>query len=96
MQITKEIAQKLIQESPSFREWIVDEMFNTPNNIHAQVKDIVTPLRGNKIAAIRALRDFSVGKKSEFAKAYPLHHDYHVENDWLGLASAKKIVELYI
>lgn len=94
MKITKELAAKFIQESASFRQFVVDEMFKTDTStIFDAVRGIVARNTGNKIAGIKELREFSRGKMDEFQNAFPnvTYSDLGV----LGLSDSKKIVEQF-
>ena len=95
MNITKELASKLIVESAAFRQFILDEAFRTdPSSLVNRVMQICRDNPGNKIASIKAVRELSRDTmESEFTNAYGVSY---YDGNVLGLADSKKIVEKYL
>lgn len=95
MKISKELASKIILESESFRQFVVDTLFKgSAQELINQVKAICGANPSNKIAAIKAVRELSrLTSESEFTDAYGVHY---YDGNVLGLADSKRIVEMYL
>ena len=103
MKITKKLADKLIQESPSFRKFILDELINDDfTEDHDTLDDLVAlafaaakeakkPYSYPKIAAIKEVRKNSIKYKNEIMKRYP--YSAHFHSNEVSLTWAKWFVE---
>ena len=90
MQIPSNIIEDLLTESATFRRHAAKILGSlSVNPILAQVRQIVND-SDNKIAAIKAVREFSSDNRIEFQAAYPQYEYY---NDVVGLGHAKQLVE---
>jgi len=90
MKITRTLANKLLVESPSFRDFVLNAIYpNVKNNLEKIVFDA-----SNKIEAIKAIREYCAKNPDECKEAFPLENFYVVGDATVfGLASAKRIVE---
>ena len=98
MQITKTLASKLIEESPSFREYILNQLFNFTDELIEIIKQICERNKLNKIAAIKELREYSMKNIEKFKNSsFPDITVFRSDNgtEIIGLASAKKLIEQY-
>jgi hypothetical protein len=89
MKITKFLAFKLMDESESFRQFILDTLFG--NTVIEDIVQICKNNPNNKIGAIKELRDYSIGKDQEFKDSGLVS----VFDGVLGLVDAKRLVEKY-
>ncbi len=99
MNIPKQVLQNAASESDSFRTFLIDFFIEksetkNPSSFIIEAIQAAKVIDGQKIQAIKNLREFSVGKvnlfKENFAGEYSLH-----SVGSLGLADAKKFVEKY-
>lgn len=98
--LPSEVIMDCMQNSEKFRRYVTSLVCYQDNK--QQIESVFVHLiRSNqKIAAIKALREYSFGNKDRLdaiKSCYPAEYgDYGTsDNMLLSLASAKKIVELY-
>jgi hypothetical protein len=93
MKITKSLAQKLIEESPSFRQFVLDSLFfEDIENIRSDIRRIVE-FSSDKIRAIKNVRQYSNDYQEQYRLAYP-HHSF-ANSDCVCLTDAKRLVESF-
>jgi hypothetical protein len=92
MQIPSNIIEDLLIESPTFRHHAAKILGSlSVNPILDQVRQIVND-SDNKIAAIKAVREFSRDNRIDFQNTYP-QYEFNEDLGCVGLSVAKNLVE---
>lgn len=96
MNINKDLTHKLLIESESFREFVVNKLFSDVDVIANNIRSFIRDNRENKIKCIKYVRDnFSA---SELTNAFPffkfeVYRGITSSTD-ISLKNAKEFVEL--
>jgi hypothetical protein len=94
--IPKNMILKLLETSPVFREFFLDEVSgqNEKDQIRESlIKETLSLGRGNKIQAIKKARDLSQGKLEKIYSCFPGFVFDRNGTDYLSLTDAKHLVE---
>ena len=94
MNISKELTLKLLEESPSFRDWAVNILLSHDSDIRSSVISYLVTNRNKKIECIKWIRtNFSVGDLSKAFPEFRKMEGFVTDNP--GLKDAKEFVEFY-
>lgn len=98
MNIPRELAAKMMEESPAFRQYVLDTFFGpTESEFKTTIRNMCLAYGPNgldsKVGAIKALREYSKDYLDCFSRFYGTTT---IAVTMIGLADAKRIVELYI
>lgn len=95
-----ELVLQLLEFSPAFREHAVGMIrlascIEPSDSLRSRVTNIVRENIGNKIAAIKAVRQFIQDNACAFivVASFPEIDMKPIKPDWLGLADSKRLVE---
>lgn len=93
--ISKDVLNDCLKRSDLFRNFIVDHLINGVGEFKAEIERRILLNKFNKIAAIKAVREFAVvpGNGQKLHQAFP---DAGFFNSGISLADCKAFVERYI
>ena len=96
MKITRKLAAKLIEESASFRQFILDELFDSMEEFRT---DIISYLKGNRSQKIECIKYIRLHDYKALAAAFPnfsfdIYYSEGQRKNIISLKAGKEFVEL--